>query len=41
MVPTIPAGANALYDALGIRVGAPPYTAEKIYLAMQDAGLVE
>jgi carbon-monoxide dehydrogenase large subunit len=41
MVPTIPAVANALYDALGIRVGAPPYTAEKIYLAMQDAGLVE
>ncbi len=41
MVPTIPAIANAIYDAIGIRPGAPPYTAEKIYLAMQDAGLVE
>ena len=41
MVPTIPAIANAIYDAIGIRVGAPPYTAEKVYLAMQDAGLVE
>jgi carbon-monoxide dehydrogenase large subunit len=41
MVPTVPAIANALYDALGIRVGAPPYTAEKVYLAMLDTGLVE
>jgi CO/xanthine dehydrogenase Mo-binding subunit len=41
MVPTVPAIANALYDALGIRVGAPPYTAEKVYLAMKDAGLVD
>jgi len=41
MVPTIPAIANAIYDALGIRVGAPPYTSEKVYLAMQDAGMVE
>jgi carbon-monoxide dehydrogenase large subunit len=41
MVPTIPAIANAIYDAIGIRPGAPPYTAEKIYLAMQEAGLVE
>jgi carbon-monoxide dehydrogenase large subunit len=41
MVPTIPAIANAIYDAIGIRVGAPPYTSEKVYLAMQDAGLVE
>lgn len=41
MVPTIPAIANAIYDALGIRVGAPPYSSEKVYLAMQDAGLVE
>jgi FdrA protein len=29
MVPTIPAIANAIYDAIGIRVGAPPYTSEK------------
>ncbi|OGO35808.1 MAG: dehydrogenase [Chloroflexi bacterium RBG_16_57_11] len=41
MVPTIPAIANAIYDAIGIRVGAPPFTSEKVYLAMQDAGLVD
>jgi carbon-monoxide dehydrogenase large subunit len=41
MVPTIPAIANAIYDAIGIRVGSPPFTAEKVYLAMQEAGLVE
>ncbi len=41
MVPTIPAIANAIYDAIGIRVGAPPYTSEKVFLAMADAGLVE
>jgi carbon-monoxide dehydrogenase large subunit len=41
MVPTIPAIANAIYDAIGIRVGAPPYTSEKVYLAMQDAGIVD
>ncbi len=40
MVPTIPAIANAIYDAIGIRVGAPPYTSEKVYLAMQDAGIL-
>jgi carbon-monoxide dehydrogenase large subunit len=40
MVPTIPALANAIYDAIGIRVGTPPYTSEKVYLAMLDAGLV-
>jgi CO/xanthine dehydrogenase Mo-binding subunit len=41
MVPTIPAIANAIFDAIGIRVGAPPFTSEKVYLAMLDAGLVE
>jgi CO/xanthine dehydrogenase Mo-binding subunit len=41
MVPTIPAIANAIYDAIGIRVGSPPFTAEKIYLAMVDAGIVQ
>ena len=41
MVPTIPAIANAIYDAIGIRVGSPPYTSESVYLAMLDAGLVE
>jgi carbon-monoxide dehydrogenase large subunit len=41
MVPTIPAIANAIFDATGVRAGSPPYTSEKVYLAMQDAGLVE
>jgi CO/xanthine dehydrogenase Mo-binding subunit len=41
MVPTIPAIANAIYDAIGIRVGAPPYTSEKVFLAMQEAGLIK
>ncbi len=40
MVPTIPAVANAIFDAIGVRVGAPPYTSEKVYLAMEEAGLV-
>jgi len=39
MVPTIPAIANAIYDAIGIRFEGPPFTAEKIYLAMCAAGL--
>jgi CO/xanthine dehydrogenase Mo-binding subunit len=41
LVPTAPAIANAIYDAIGIRPGALPYTSEKIYLLMQEAGLVE
>lgn len=41
MVPTIPAIANAIYDALGIRISTPPFTSEKVYLAMQEAGLVD
>ncbi len=41
MVPTVPAIANAIYDAIGVRIGEPPFTPEKIYLAMQAAGLVE
>lgn len=40
MVPTIPAIANAIFDAVGVRPGSPPFTAEKIYLAMLDAGIV-
>jgi CO/xanthine dehydrogenase Mo-binding subunit len=40
MVPTIPAIANAIYDATGVRVDSPPFTAEKIYLAMFEAGIV-
>jgi CO/xanthine dehydrogenase Mo-binding subunit len=41
MVPTIPAIANAIYDAIGIRPGSPPFTAEEIYLAMVEAGIAE
>jgi CO/xanthine dehydrogenase Mo-binding subunit len=41
MVPTIPAIANAIYDAVGIRFEGPPFTAEKVYLAMLDAGIVK
>jgi carbon-monoxide dehydrogenase large subunit len=41
MVPTIPAIANAIFDAIGIRPGEPPFTSERVYLAMQEAGLVE
>lgn len=40
MVPTIPAIANAIFDAVGVAPGAPPFTAEKVYLAMLDAGVV-
>ena len=36
MVPTIPAVANALYDAVGIRLPGPPFTAEKVFLALQE-----
>jgi CO/xanthine dehydrogenase Mo-binding subunit len=41
MVPTIPAIANAIQDAIGIRFEGPPFTAEKIYLAMLEAGIVK
>ncbi|HEY85084.1 MAG TPA: xanthine dehydrogenase family protein molybdopterin-binding subunit [Chloroflexi bacterium] len=41
MVPTIAALGNAIYDAVGIRLEGPPFSAEKIYLAMVDAGVVE
>lgn len=41
MVPTIPAIANAIYDAVGIRLDGPPFTAEKVYLAMLDVGIVK
>jgi carbon-monoxide dehydrogenase large subunit len=41
MVATIPAIANAIYDAIGLRLDGPPFTAEKIYLAMLDAGIVK
>jgi CO/xanthine dehydrogenase Mo-binding subunit len=37
MVPTIPAIGNAIADALGVRVFEPPFTAEKVFLAIADA----
>jgi carbon-monoxide dehydrogenase large subunit len=41
MVPTIPAIANAIYNAIGIRFDGPPFTAEKIYLAMLEKGIIK
>jgi CO/xanthine dehydrogenase Mo-binding subunit len=41
MVATLPAIANAIYDAIGIRFDGPPFSAEKVYLAMLDAGMVK
>jgi len=37
MVPTAPAIANALYDALGIRFSELPLSAERIFMALQEA----
>jgi len=36
MIPTAPAIANAVYDAVGIRIFEMPLTAEKVFLAIQD-----
>jgi carbon-monoxide dehydrogenase large subunit len=41
MVPTIPAIANAIYDAIGVRFNGPPFTSEKIFLKMLESGIVE
>jgi CO/xanthine dehydrogenase Mo-binding subunit len=41
MVPTIAALGNAIYNATGIRLESPPFSAEKLYLAMLDAGIVD
>ncbi len=41
MVPTLPAIANAIHDAVGIRLEGPPFSAEKVFLAMLDAGIVK
>lgn len=41
MVATLPAIANAIHDAIGIRFSSPPFTAEKVYLAMLEAGIVK
>jgi len=40
MIPTIAALGNAVCEAVGIRLDGPPYSAERIYLAMADAGIV-
>ncbi len=40
MVQTAPAMANAIADALGIRLNNLPLSAEKIYLAMLEKGIV-
>jgi CO/xanthine dehydrogenase Mo-binding subunit len=41
MVPTIAAIANAIYDAVGIRMEGPPFTAEKVYNAIKKAGIIK
>ena len=41
MVPTIPAIANAIHDATDLWIGDPPFSAEKVYLALLDAGIVK
>ena len=41
MVPTVPAVANAIFDAVGIRLEGPPFTSEKVYLAMLEAGIIK
>jgi carbon-monoxide dehydrogenase large subunit len=41
MVPTIAALGNAIYDATGVRLQGPPYSAESIYLGMLNAGVVK
>lgn len=41
MVATVPAIANAIYNAIGLRFEGPPFSAEKIYLAMLDAGILK
>ena len=40
-VPTIAALGNAIYDATGVRLQGPPFSAEKIFLAMVDKGIVK
>jgi CO/xanthine dehydrogenase Mo-binding subunit len=41
MVPTIPAVGNAIFDAVGVRLPDPPFSAEKVFLAMLEAGIVD
>jgi CO/xanthine dehydrogenase Mo-binding subunit len=37
MVPSVAAIANAIHDALGIRLDGPPFTAEKIYRKLHES----
>ena len=39
-VPTIGVLANAIYDAVGIRLDGPPFSSDKLYLALLEAGIV-
>ena len=41
MVPTAPALANAVYDALGVRIKSMPLTPEKILCALKEKKLME
>ena len=41
LVPVIAALGNAIYAATGMRMTDPPFSAEKVYLALLEAGLVE
>lgn len=41
LVPVIAALGNAIYNATGVRMTDPPFSAEKVYLALLEAGLVE
>ena len=40
LVPVIAALGNAIYNATGVRVCNPPFSAEKVYLALLEAGIV-
>ncbi|MBI4386958.1 MAG: hypothetical protein HY551_06220, partial [Elusimicrobia bacterium] len=35
LLPVIPAVANAIYDAIGVRIDETPFTPEKILLALE------
>jgi xanthine dehydrogenase molybdenum-binding subunit len=38
LVPTAPAIANAIYDAVGVRIKELPITPEKVLAALKDKG---
>jgi CO/xanthine dehydrogenase Mo-binding subunit len=39
LIPTSAAIANAIYDAVGVRIASTPITAEKVYAALRQAAL--